>query len=46
MVQDASQRQIIEGNFDRAIEIVTDKSSVDYLRGKVEAYENTLGGNN
>jgi len=44
-INDGECRAMVARNFDRAIEIVEGSTNVDYLRGKVEAYEKTLGGN-
>ena len=43
-VTDPGQQTILARNFDRATAIAEERNNVDYLRGKVEAYENTLGG--
>jgi hypothetical protein len=45
-IADERQRTILEHNFNRAIELstVTLEEKVMYLQGKVDAYENTIGG--
>jgi len=46
MITNEGQRIILESNFDRAIELcsVSAEQHLAYLEGKVEAYENTIGG--